>query len=680
MCGIAGAVSTLSGPLDVGRIKCACDVMAHRGPDDAGYAVFSLGSLLGKRENYWLELTDEQFQQRNVHLAPLESNYARAELAERPWHVVLGHRRLAIIDLSERAHQPMSDRSKSAWVVFNGEIYNFRELRGELEQLGHSFYSESDTEVLLASYKEWGADCILRFNGMFAFAIWDDARNKLLLARDRFGVKPLYYQVEGRQLLFGSEIKALLELGLNAKVDVLALDEYFTFQNILSDRTLFEGVRLLPAGTYLEIQLGDEGALRVASTKYWDYRFSSVGFRMTEKETADRLLELFVQAVRRQLVSDVPLGSYLSGGVDSGSITRLASEHFGRLTSFTVGFDMSSVSGLELGFDERRNSEFLANLLKTEHYEAVLHAGDMEAVMPDLIWHLEELRVGQCYPNYYAARLAGKFVKVVLSGAGGDELFGGYPWRYYSGVGAVDRAQYLRNYYSYWQRLVPDEAKSELWSEDIGRELSDYSTVDVFASVFEDYPFEESEGGDWINASLYFEIKTFLHGLFVVEDKLSMAHSLETRVPFLDNDLVDFAMQIPNRYKLRDAGKAAKVDENDLGKLRKHGLRTNEGKNILRKAMLQLMPREIVNRPKQGFSAPDATWFRWESIQYIESILSEDGDPALYEYLNPRYVAERLEEHATGKRNNRLFIWSLLSFEWWCRSFLSGGHKGGGSS
>lgn len=675
MCGIAGVVSTQAAPFDVMRIKGACDVMAHRGPDDAGYAAFSLGSLLGKRENYWLELTDEQFQQRNVHLAPLDSNYARAELAERPWHVVLGHRRLAIIDLSERAHQPMSDRSKTAWVVFNGEIYNFRELRIELEQLGHSFYSESDTEVLLASYKEWGAGCVSRLNGMFAFAIWDDARNKLLLARDRYGVKPLYYHMDGRQLLFGSEVKALLELGLKPKVDVLALDEYFTFQNILSDRTLFEGVTLLPAGTYLEVQLGNEGALRAAPTKYWDYRFSSVGFDMSERDTADHLLELFVQAVRRQLVSDVPLGSYLSGGVDSGSITRLASEHFGRLASFTVGFDMSSVSGLELGFDERKHSEFLANLLKTEHYEAVLHAGDMEAVMPSLIWHLEDLRVGQCYPNYYAARLAGKFVKVVLSGAGGDELFGGYPWRYYSGVGASNKSEFLANYYAYWQRLVPDEAKSDLWSTGVGRELGDHSTFDVFGSVFDGYPFDDSADGDWINASLYFEIKTFLHGLFVVEDKLSMAHSLETRVPFLDNDLVDFAMQIPNRYKLRDAGKTAKVDENELGKLSKHGLRTNEGKNILRTAMLELMPREIVERQKQGFSAPDATWFRGESIEYIQSLLSEDGHPALYEYVDPTYVAARLQEHAMGKNNNRLFIWSLLSFEWWCRTFLSGGYQ-----
>jgi asparagine synthase (glutamine-hydrolysing) len=583
---------------------------------------------------------------------------------------MLGHRRLAIIDLSPRAHQPMSDRSKTAWLVYNGEIYNYRELRAQLQKLGHSFYSESDTEVLLASYKEWGGECVQRLNGMFTFAIWDDARDTLLLARDRFGVKPLYYHMAGRRLLFGSEVSALIELGVKPKVDLLALDEYFTFQNILSDRTLFEGVKLLPPGTRLEVHVGADGALKTTTTKYWDYKFSSAGFAMSEQETADRLLELFVQAVNRQLVSDVPLGSYLSGGMDSGSITRLASEHFGRLASFTVGFDLSSVSGLELGFDERKHSEFLANLLKTEHYEAVLHAGDMEAVMPDLIRHLEDLRVGQCYPNYYAARLAGKFVKVVLSGAGGDELFGGYPWRYYNGVGAADRGDYLRSYYSYWQRLVPDEAKPALWSSGVGRELADHSTFDVFASVFDGFPFEESQGKDWIDASLYFEIKTFLHGLLVVEDKISMAHSLETRVPFLDNDLVDFAMQVPNRYKLRDAGKAQGVDENELGKVGRQGMRTSEGKNILRKAMLELMPRQIVERRKQGFSAPDATWFRGESIDYIESILSKDGDPALYEYLNPRYVAERLREHAAGKSNHRLLIWSLLSFEWWCRSFL----------
>jgi asparagine synthase (glutamine-hydrolysing) len=361
----------------------------------------------------------------------------------------------------------------------------------------------------------------------------------------------------------------------------------------------------------------------------------------------------------------VPIGCYLSGGMDSGSITAIARGRLGRLTTFTGGFDLSSASGLELGFDERPEAEEMASLLKTEHYEMVMHAGDMEHVMPELIWHLEDLRVGQSYPNYYLARLAGKFVKVVLSGAGGDELFAGYPWRYYRGARGNGHEGFFRSYYEFWQRLMPDEDKAGIFAPDVYAKLSGHSTFDVFRGVLEPAELPLETTADRINASLYFELKTFLHGLLVVEDKLAFAHGLETRTPFLDNDLVAFALSLPPHLKLRDLEHfSGRVDEDDVNRYRS----TSEGKVILREAMVKAMPPQVTGRRKQGFSAPDASWFRGESIDYINRLL-RSPDARIYEFLQPAYVTRCLDEHSEGKVNHRLLIWSLLSFEWWLRKF-----------
>jgi asparagine synthase (glutamine-hydrolysing) len=379
--------------------------------------------------------------------------------------------------------------------------------------------------------------------------------------------------------------------------------------------------------------------------------------------------QFFSQAVARQLVSDVPIGSYLSGGIDSSSITAVASKHLERLTTFTAGFDLTSVSGLELGYDERRSAEIMANAFKTEHYEVVLHAGDMERVLPHLIYSLEDLRIGQSYPNYYVARLASRFVKVVLSGIGGDELFAGYPWRYFRFAPSTTPQAYLREYYNFWQRLVPDHDKPRLFRHEILKEIGAESSFDVFCSVFEPWLGELKDVGATIQASLLFEAKTFLHGLLVVEDRLSMAHSLETRVPFLDDDLVAFAVRIPPGLKLRQLHALPRMDENSAGKRRLYERTTNEGKAILRKAMAKWVPQEILDRAKQGFSAPDAIWFRGESIDYINRLL-RSPKARINEFLEPKYVAEALDQHCSGRENRRLLIWSLLSFEWWCRIFL----------
>ncbi len=582
----------------------------------------------------------------------------------------LGHRRLAIIDLTEAAAQPFHS-ADGRWVLaYNGEIYNFRELRSELEGLGRRFRSASDTEVLLQALEEWGADALPRLNGMFAFALWDRRERELLIARDRYGIKPLYYTHTGERLLFGSEVKALLaHPSFTAEMDREALLEYFTFQNFFTDRTLFRGVRLLPAGSLIRIRTDRGSAIEPDS--WWDYRFEEPVEAVSEADYVDELDRLFTRAVERQLVSDVPVNAYLSGGMDSGSITTVAAKLAGEMKSFTVGFDLSSASGLELAFDERRNAEHLSYLSGTEHYEMVLKAGDMERVMPRLVWHLEEPRVGQSYPNFYASQLAGKFGKVVLSGAGGDELFGGYPWRYYRAVVNDSFEEYIDKYYLYWQRLIPNRDIKAVF-QPIWGDVSKVWTRDIFRDVFATHADTLVRPEDYVNHSLYLEAKTFLHGLLVVEDKLSMAHGLETRLPFLDNDLVDFALKIPVGLKLGNLGEVVRLNENEPGlKTKRYFEKTKDGKLVLRRVMQRHVPDAVAEREKQGFSAPDASWFRGESIEYVKRRLFSD-DAMIYDYLDRTTVQRMLQEHLSGEKNRRLLVWSLLYVEEWCRTFLAG--------
>jgi asparagine synthase (glutamine-hydrolysing) len=302
----------------------------------------------------------------------------------------------------------------------------------------------------------------------------------------------------------------------------------------------------------------------------------------------------------------------------------------------------------------------------------VLKAGDMERVMPQLIWHLEDLRVGQSYPNYYTSRLASRFVKVVLSGAGGDELFAGYPWRYYRAVVNQHADHYVEKYYRYWQRLIPDSLKPDFYQPDIYPQILASPTMEVFRQAMHCLPSVVHSPEQYVNLSLQFEANTFMHGLLVVEDKLSMAHSLETRVPFLDNDLVDFAQRVPVRYKLRDLGEVVRLNENEPGpKTERYFTETTDGKLILRKVLGGLVPRGHAEGIKQGFSAPDASWFKGESIDYIRDLLC-DPRARIYDYIQPGAAKALLEEHFSGQRNRRLLIWSLLCFEWWCRTFLDG--------
>ncbi len=680
MCGIAGAISLNHRPLQVERLKPMVDVIAHRGPDDAGYLVYQTGA----HHPFGQDFTDSQFQEVCPSLPVIDSAVEQNRLHSEKWDLFFGHRRLSIIDLSSRGHQPMCDKSRKIWLIYNGEIYNFREIRQELKGLGYHFFSSSDTEVIIHAYHQWGADCIHRFNGMFAFALYDSLNQKVWLARDRYGIKPLYYTLtdEGT-FLFGSEIKSILEyLPDRPNVDLAALNEYFSFQNIFTDRTLFSRIKLLPPGHCLELDLShtalppDLIERKISKTKYWDFDFGQET-DVPANQLEDQLYDLLTQTVKRQCVSDVPVGSYLSGGMDSGTVTAITAAVFGQIATFTIGFDLSEAAIHELSFDERELAEYMANLFQTAHHEQVLHSGDMEAAMGDLIWHLEDLRVGQCYPNYYAAQLASKQVKVVMSGTGGDELFGGYPWRYATGLGNSVES-YTNNYYRYWQRLVYNKEKPLLFNQEITNQLHKMDidggpsfknhTLTVFRNVYpKDIRCDSRE--EQVNHSLYFECKTFLHGLLVVEDKISMAHSLETRVPLLDNDLVNLACQTPVRYKIANLHNWKAFNEN-TPRPGKVGLeRTDVGKDILRKTMGRIIPKSITQAKKQGFSGPDESWFRGSSEKYMRDLLLSDK-ARINEYLNPEYVRQVIETHSSGAENKRLLIWSLLSFEWWLKQFL----------
>jgi asparagine synthase (glutamine-hydrolysing) len=359
--------------------------------------------------------------------------------------------------------------------------------------------------------------------------------------------------------------------------------------------------------------------------------------------------------------------------MDSGSVTAVASSAIPRLATFTCGFDMSKVSGRESNFDERREAGLMSTYFNTEHYEQVVKAGDLSCSMPRLIWHLENLKLGMSYPNYYIAHLASKFVKVCLSGAGGDELYGGYPWRYYRVMHSMGQEEFFSEYYAFWQRLVNDEDKKEMFTKNVFRQSSSSrDTYDIFRRVFTfNTKLKYGTPEDHISNCLYFESKTFLLGLFEISDKLSMVHSLEERTPFMDNDLVDFAQKIPIGHKLANLENMKRMDENEINKLRRFQVQFNDGKNALRKAMNQLIPSQVTNRQKQGFSAPDESWYRGENLQYVKDLLL-NKKTASKDFIDHEYVKKIIHEHAERNINHRLLIWSFICFEWWCRIFLAG--------
>lgn len=581
--------------------------------------------------------------------------------------VAFAHRRLSIIDLTPGGRQPMTAPDQRYTIVFNGEIYNHRELRAELERAGWQFRSSSDTEVLLAGISVWGLDALCRrIDGMAAFALWDSVTRTLSLVRDRYGVKPLYLWRAPWGLAFASEVKAfLVHPGFRARLNRAALAEYFTFQNLFRAHTLFADVEQAPRGAILEFAPCGETV-----RQYWDYDFSQRD-AISPQDAIARTRELLQAAVERQLISDVPVGAYLSGGVDSGSLVALAAGRVPRMQTFTGGFEMSAVEGYEAGFDERHAAEIMAYTYGTEHYEQVLNAGDIRWALPRVIWHLEDLRLGMSYPNFYVARLASKFVKVCLSGAGGDELFGGYPWRYYHAFRSLDPDAYFRASYDYWQRLTKEGERRQMLIG-AGGEADDGHMFEVFKAAYGDpstLRFATPE--DQVASSFAFECRNFLSGLLIVGDKLSMAHGLEERVPFLDNALVDFVQRLPVGMKLADLNQMIEIDEDAVRKKLVAAEQFGGGKFVLREAVHDLFPERVRSRPKQGFSAPEASWYRGENASYVRAMLLEQ-EMAMADYIDPDFVRMKIEEHIDRKANNRLLIWSFLCFEQWCRTFLNG--------
>ena len=626
MCGIAGILKFNQNPVSNQEVQAMTNALQHRGPDGEGIFI------------------DE--------------------------YVGLGHRRLAILDISPRGAQPMRSKDGKWVIVFNGCVYNFNALKLELQSKGHSFVSTSDTEVIAEGLAAYGPVFFKRLDGMFAIGAWNIETKELWLTRDRYGIKPLYYYLGNGTLLFASEIKAFLDQkSFKVALDSEALTEYFTFQNIFTYHTLFKNVFMLPPANTVKIT---KDTTSVTHNSWWDYDFTQPDEKMSFEDAKRETERLFTNAVAKQMVADVPVGSYLSGGMDSGSITAIASTHVHRLYTFTCGFDMSEVTGVEANYDERRDAELMANHFKTEHYEQVMNAGDLRWSLPRLVWHLEDLRVGMSYPNFYISRLASKFVKVCLQGTGGDELYGGYPWRYYRIFKSAGRQDFLDQYYDFWQRLVPDNDRQDLFNGQLAGKVDFAKPRQVFDRVFrfnEKLQYDTPE--QHINNSLYFEIKTFLSGLLLVGDKLSMAHGLEERFPFLDNDLVAFAQTIPIRHKLGNLENMKRIDENQYMKKKKAYTEFDDGKNVLRQAMKGFIPEAIINRKKQGFSAPDESWYRGENANYVKELL-QNGKTVSGEFINQKYIARIIDEHINKKINHRLLIWSFMNFEWWCRIFLKG--------
>jgi asparagine synthase (glutamine-hydrolysing) len=627
MCGIAGFVESpsIGAPLDRDSSRALvhrmCDVIRHRGPDDEGV---------------WVEDG-----------------------------VALGMRRLSIIDLST-GRQPIHNEDRTVWVVFNGEIYNFQSLRRTLEASGHVFYTSTDTEVIVHAYEQWGADAILRLRGMFGLAIWDARSQTLLVARDRLGIKPMYYATVNGRLYFGSELKSLLEApDLPRDLDMRAVDHYLSFLYTPRDGSIFEHVPKLPPGHLLK---WTRGALTIE--RYWELPATET-FRGSEADAAEQLRAVLADSVRSHLISDVPLGAFLSGGVDSSLVVGLMSQASGaRVKTFSIGFN-------EPAFDELEHARRVARLFDTDHHELIVEP-DAIGILDRLVRHFDEpFADSSAIPTWYVSEMARRHVTVVLSGDGGDELFGGYD-RYlphprvvafdrYSPpgarriaalaaaalphgtrgknflghVGRDDRGRYLdaiRFFGSHEKpALLTADACGRIRGADAERELA--------------LRFERFAHLPWPSQMMRFDTETYLpDDVLTKVDRMSMAHSIESRVPLLDNDVVSFAATLPASLKIR-------------GGRRKH---------ILKEAAATLLPRDLLDRRKQGFGVPLGVWFRGNLRELFSDTLLT---PASLQrgYFRPAFVRQLVDEHVSGKRDHTLRLWQLVVFERWHQQYADSG-------
>ncbi|MGE5624342.1 MAG: asparagine synthase (glutamine-hydrolyzing) [Bacillota bacterium] len=616
MCGIAGIFSHGARAVYPREIEAMCEAMRHRGPDDAGYYLHERAGL--------------------------------------------GMRRLSIIDL-KTGHQPVRNEDGSIHVVLNGEIYNYRELRADLERQGHRFYTATDTETLVHLYEEYGESCVSRLRGMYSFAIWDEHRMTLFLARDRLGIKPLYYTETGGRLIFASELKALLQLPeVPRDLNWGAVNHLFTSLSTPGTESIIKGVHKLPPGHTLSLRI--DGHRRLS--RYWDVSFEP-DREHGEEYFAERLRELMEESVELHLVSDVPLGAFLSGGLDSSSVVAFMAHRSERpVKTFSIGFEESR-------YDESASARRVARQFGTEHTELILKPG-IEDLVECIAWHLDEpFGDSSAIPTYMVSKLAAEEVKVVLSGDGGDELFAGYDKyrvesreRLYEYVPGP-----LRRVLGLVGKALPEGAKGRNFLRHIAlsgpERYLDASTLfkgDQRSRLFRPEPaalmaaddpwrdarmFLQSADADWLSAVQHWDLQSYLPlDILTKVDRMSMAHSLEARVPLLDHKLVEFAATIPPELRLRDG----------------------ESKSIFKRAMRGILPDEIIDKPKHGFAAPLGLWFRGHLSGFVRELLLSDTSRRR-EIFDTRYIEQLLAIHERG-RDLGLQLWTLISFELWCRSFL----------
>ena len=613
MCGIAGAIHRQSVRE---RVQRMCDSIAHRGPDDEG-----------------------------IH---------------HDGDVAIGMRRLAIIDVAG-GHQPMSNEDGTVWVVFNGEIYNHGLLRAQLQRAGHVFRTHSDTEVLVHLYEEAGPEGFARLAGMFVFAIWDAPRRRLVLARDRMGIKPLYYCGDQRRFGFGSEVRALLAGGLaSPNVDTEAAVSYLRFGYVPDSQSILTGVHKLPPGHFLEVADG----VALVPRPFWNAVARPQA--MDETEAVTELRRLLDHAVASHLESEVPLGALLSGGIDSSTVVALMTRHArGRVRTFSIGFD-------EAGFNEADDARAVAAALGTDHTELVVRP-DVSALFQSLIAAFDEpFADSSAIPTYLVCRLARSEVTVALSGDGGDELFAGYA-RYAEVLGRMELPAVVRPAFQALARRLPHGARGRNRLLDLGRSrFGRYAatmllpahprfggivradltpSTDDLEQAFS--AWQTDRGDDFLTTMTLTDLRTYLPGDILTKvDRASMAVSLESRVPLLDNALVDFALALPSELKMRGG----------------------QGKWLLRRAIEGLVPARVLEKPKQGFAVPLRRWFREELRDSVDALL---GDSPAFQYADRTAVQRMVGEHRTQRRDHAGVIWRVLVLDGWLRALSAGALSGG---
>jgi asparagine synthase (glutamine-hydrolysing) len=620
MCGICGIVrSDSSDDIDTAALSRMRDVMTYRGPDDAGsYVVPGAG---------------------------------------------LAIRRLSIIDILG-GHQPMCNEDRTLWIVFNGEIYNYLELRQQHLSHGHRFASHSDTEVILHLFEQYGADCVKYLNGMFAFAIWNTETQELFLARDRVGVKSLYYTIAGDTLLFASEIKSLLQYdGVRAEPDLEAMDEFLSYGYTQTPRTLFKGIFRLPEG---HVARWKRGAFTVK--RYWDVSFSSGPYE-SEEACKEQLLELLKDSVRFRLRSDVPVGVLLSGGIDSSAVTGLLSQSVNRVQTFSIGFAEGA------GYNELAYARQIAKHFRTDHHETILSPPTFLDFIPRFIYHMDEpVADGASIPLYFVSALAANHVKVVLSGEGADELFGGYSIYLYMSLlekyrrvpaaarQVVDRVLgTLPVFGSKFRKYTPlaglplsdrytgprmyDRTEhTELYADAVDDALRGRNTRQAHQALWS----RAEPSWDHLSRMLYVDMSSWLpNDLLIKADRMTMAKSIELRVPFLDYRLIEFVASVPSRLKIRGS----------------------ETKYLLKRAMESVLPRDIIYRSKLGFPTPLASVFREAAGAYVNDILLSPR--ALKRGYFRRDAVQRLvTEHEKRVTDHHEMLWRLIVLEEWHRCFV----------